>query len=170
MPSAKRQARPPAYIIRAARDEDHEALCSLFAEVDRFHQTAEPHIYAGPPDPPRAREFISHLIDDELHGLFVAEQAGDIVGLIQVEERSTPNNPVLVPRSYLFVDTLDVAERARGSGVGRALMERAHAWGKQRGLETAELSVRGSNAGAIRFYGQLGYTTLNHVMSRRLPP
>jgi mycothiol synthase len=55
-----------------------------------------------------------------------------------------------------YVDSLVVAERARGRGLGRALL--LHAFGalREAGLEVAELSVQGENAGAARLYEAAG--------------
>jgi ribosomal protein S18 acetylase RimI-like enzyme len=49
-----------------------------------------------------------------------------------------------------------VAERARGRGLGRALL--LHAFGalREAGLVVAELSVQGENAGAARLYEAAG--------------
>jgi mycothiol synthase len=55
-----------------------------------------------------------------------------------------------------FVDSLAVAERARGKGLGRALLLHAFAALRDDGLEVAELSVQGENAGAARLYESVG--------------
>ena len=75
---------------------------------------------------------------------------------------------LLVPRYYASIDDLVVRESWRQRGVGRALMARAEQWARERGLETIEFGVWEFNAGAIRFYEQLGYTTLSRTMSKPL--
>jgi ribosomal protein S18 acetylase RimI-like enzyme len=55
-----------------------------------------------------------------------------------------------------YVDSLAVAERARGRGLGRALLLHAFAALREAGLEVAELSVQGENAGAARLYEAAG--------------
>jgi mycothiol synthase len=55
-----------------------------------------------------------------------------------------------------YVDSLAVAGRARGQGLGRALLLHGMAALRGAGLETAELSVQGENAGATRLYESVG--------------
>jgi mycothiol synthase len=55
-----------------------------------------------------------------------------------------------------YVDSLAVAPRARGRGLGRALLLHAFAALRDAGLEVAELSVQGDNAGAARLYEAVG--------------
>jgi mycothiol synthase len=55
-----------------------------------------------------------------------------------------------------YIDSLAVAQRARGRGLGRALLLHAFAALRDAGLEVAELSVQGDNAGAARLYEAAG--------------
>jgi len=55
-----------------------------------------------------------------------------------------------------YVDYLAVAARARGQGLGRALLAHGLAQLREAGLTVAELSVQGENAGATRLYESLG--------------
>ena len=55
-----------------------------------------------------------------------------------------------------YVDQLAVAPRARGHGLGRALLLHGLAALRDAGLEVAELAVQGENAGAARLYESVG--------------
>ena len=55
-----------------------------------------------------------------------------------------------------YVEYLAVAARARGQGLGRALLLHGVAALRGAGLETAELSVQGENASATRLYESVG--------------
>lgn len=55
-----------------------------------------------------------------------------------------------------YVEHLAVAPRARGHGLGRALLLHGLAALRAAGLRTAELSVQGENAGAARLYESVG--------------
>jgi [ribosomal protein S18]-alanine N-acetyltransferase len=57
----------------------------------------------------------------------------------------------------VHVLNLGTALEARRRGVGRALMEEAHATGRRRGASVSTLEVRRSNAPAIALYRGLGY-------------
>ena len=55
-----------------------------------------------------------------------------------------------------FVDYLAVAARARGRGLGRALLRHGLTALRGAGMTVAELSVQGENASAIRLYESVG--------------
>jgi mycothiol synthase len=55
-----------------------------------------------------------------------------------------------------YVDYLAVAARARGQGLGRALLAHGLAQLRDAGLTVAELSVQGENASATRLYESVG--------------
>ncbi len=57
----------------------------------------------------------------------------------------------------IHVLNLGTALAARRRGVGRALMEEAHATGRGRGAALSTLEVRRSNVAALALYRDLGY-------------
>lgn len=57
----------------------------------------------------------------------------------------------------LYVDYLGVDPRARGRGLGRALLLHAIRWGKGRGRRRAALTVRQDRAEALSLYLQCGF-------------
>ena len=64
---------------------------------------------------------------------------------------------VWVVHDELHVLNVATAPEARRRGVGRALMEAAHALGRERACRLATLEVRRSNEAAIALYRSLGY-------------
>jgi ribosomal protein S18 acetylase RimI-like enzyme len=56
-----------------------------------------------------------------------------------------------------WVYYLAVAERARGAGLGRALMTAAEDWLRGQGAPKVQLMVREDNAAALGFYDGLGF-------------
>lgn len=58
---------------------------------------------------------------------------------------------------YGYVATLDVDERARGRGVGRALMEAAEQQVRHAGGQAMWLHVHALNAAAVALYRRQGY-------------
>ncbi len=59
-----------------------------------------------------------------------------------------------------YITNVAVAENARKKGVGKALMEKAAAYIKERGLPFLTLEVRVSNAPAIALYEKMGMENL----------
>jgi ribosomal protein S18 acetylase RimI-like enzyme len=58
-----------------------------------------------------------------------------------------------------WLEDLYVDDGARGTGLGRALVDAAFERARQRGCRRIELDVNESNTDAIAFYESLGFTT-----------
>jgi len=90
----------------------------------------------------------------------VAEDVeGEIVGFVIVHTELQAE----VVRGYVV--TLDVAERCRGKGLAKRLMQEAETRVAAEGTEWMELHVFTGNERAIRFYERLGYVRIG--LSRR---
>jgi ribosomal protein S18 acetylase RimI-like enzyme len=155
-------------LIREATADDYETLCELFDEVDALHRVHLPHVFRKPTGPVREQAYYRGLITDENVGLFVAEVSGSAVGFVHGIVRDTPAIPILVPRRYAIVDSIGVKSDFRGSGIGRMLVQRIHAWAIAKGASAIELNVHAFNTGAVSFYRKLGYETVSQKMSQSL--
>ena len=147
------------YRIRQATQADYPGLCELFAEADAYHGQAVPHVFRPANGPARTPEYIADSLANENSMLFVAESAGQVVGLVQVDIREAPDHPIMMPRRYAKVDSLVVGKEFQRSGIGQSLMKRAHEWAGERGVHEVELNVWEFNQGAIALYEKLGYKT-----------
>ena len=86
--------------------------------------------------------------------LFVAQHAGNvIVGWIHVQATY-----LLECDARAEIWGLVVSEKARGSGVGRRLVEAAEEWALMRGLDVIVLRSNFQRTEAQGFYEHLGYT------------
>ena len=63
-----------------------------------------------------------------------------------------------------------VTKEAEGRGVGRALMDEAEAWARERGHRGVTLSVFAGNGRAQALYERVGYSVEMHRMIKRLQP
>lgn len=62
------------------------------------------------------------------------------------------------------IEGVRVAESARGQGVGKQMMEEAHAIARKRGCGLAQLTTDTTRKGALEFYQNLGYEASHHGM------
>ena len=85
--------------------------------------------------------------------LLLAEQNGRVVGLLSYSIR--PN--LYHAENCCMVEEVVVSEKARGMGVGKALMERLVQRAKEAGCAEASLSVLPDNNRAREFYRSLGF-------------
>jgi ribosomal protein S18 acetylase RimI-like enzyme len=83
--------------------------------------------------------------------------------------------PSLWTGADCWLEDIYVEEAARGSGLGRALVERAFERARERGCARMELDVNEANAGALALYESLGFESWsdppggrNLLMRRRL--
>ncbi len=102
-------------------------------------------------------------LDDKLN--VVATLSGEIVGLLiasLLEPAADTSRQVErdLGRRRIHVDAIAVAEDSRRHGVGTALMEAAHDWGRRSGAQLVLLETEANNDAALTFYHEkLGYTT-----------
>jgi ribosomal protein S18 acetylase RimI-like enzyme len=94
---------------------------------------------------------------------------GELVGLIHAPAHA----PEGVLRDYPAHLHIDLLERTRGLGLGRALVERQLTALRARGVPGLHLDVATDNANAIAFYEHLGFAVVHRLgtsvlMARRL--
>ena len=94
------------------------------------------------------------LIKDRRDARLLGAQRGDehLVGWLHVQAVYMLESE---PRAAIW--GLIVSEQARGSGVGRALVEAAEAWALQRGLTQMAVNSNVIRTEAKGFYERLGY-------------
>ncbi len=130
-------------MIRGARPHDYDRFATLFREL-------------GIDDPaPDARRWTRELA----HHTLVSERAGRIEGYVTFIGLSQVGH----------VRNLVVAPDARGTGVGRALMNAAAAALRRRGIREWHLDVKIDNVAAIRLYEELGMQIEHRSTVLRVP-
>jgi GNAT superfamily N-acetyltransferase len=99
------------------------------------------------------------------HYAAVAEEAGQLLGLVHVFER-----PALERPCEAVVQALVVAETSRHAGVGTALMAVAEQWARARELKHMVLHTRVERDDARSFYTRIGYqlAATSHLMRKDL--
>lgn len=97
-------------------------------------------------------QFAGH-IRQIAHVTFVAELEGDVVGVIDMEYHQRLGDH----RPQARVNDLVVTERARGHGVGRALLTRAEELARKRGCFRMALVTAAWREETIAFYERQGW-------------
>lgn len=92
----------------------------------------------------------------------VEDVDGGLAGYAVVERSESP--PVFARGPAASVEEVDVRPDYRGMGVATDLMDRAEAWGAERGCERAVLGVNADNDAAQRLYESRGYEVRRHKM------
>ena len=153
--------------VRRARRDDWPSARALLREIDDLHAAIAPEYFRATA---RAEGEWHHLLDEDATAVLVAEmpaQDGAIAVLV-ARIYDTPENPAMVPRRRLHVETLVVASKQRRHGVGRRMMSEAAEWGRSHGAAELVLTTWVGNREAAAFYERLGYRELSRVLTAQL--
>lgn len=164
--------RDPTYaarVIRVATAEDVDLLVALNEHVHVIHVEAEPQRYRRT-QAQELRPWFAASVEDSscVYWLAFVEGSGAPAGYLRAVVRELPPNPFGFGRRELEVDQLAVTPEARGQGWGRALMDAAEAYARERRCGSVVLSVMAFNAGARAFYEALGYVPQLTRMAKAL--
>jgi ribosomal protein S18 acetylase RimI-like enzyme len=138
------------FLIRSAQVEDAGLIAPLF---DLYRQ-----FYGKSPDPMLSFEFIRDRLQAKESVIFLAEAktpTGSVepLGFVQLY----PSFSSVAARRILVLNDIFVKPEARGSGVGRALMEAARQHALQTGAKRLTLETISDNRTAWLLYESLGY-------------
>lgn len=143
--------------IREAQPDDWPAVASLLAELGR------PDVLAGS-DAERHREAFEAYLQRPDTVALVAEDEGAVVGFVDLEYRARLN--FTSPQAW--IPDLIVTERARSSGVGRALLAAAEERARTRGCFALSLESATWRERAHAFYQREGMKHVSNSFARGL--
>ncbi len=103
--------------------------------------------------PPPSRQALERIVAEPGTTLFVARDAGRIVGILTLAA-------FLIPTAYrAWIEDVVVDEAARGKGVAAALVRAALDRAADLGCRTVDLTSRPDREAANRLYARLGFET-----------
>lgn len=140
--------------IRLASERDYDAVERIMKQVHEMHVDWRPDIYIHMDSVLPYDRYLSHVEEQQI---FVAEQAGEVVGLLIYLVRHISGGPVK-ERDVLFVDSMAVEERYRGQGIGHELFGALLQLCRERGYDGLELQVNARNQAARAMYEKYGFT------------
>jgi ribosomal protein S18 acetylase RimI-like enzyme len=154
--------------VRAAEQQDADAVDQLFLYLDQFHAEARPDLFRVPSDKPRGETFLQAVLEDPRQHVLVAVKNGEAVGFAHVIlKRSPPGNP-RVERQYSEIDSIAVHPSAQRLGAGRALLEAALNWAASNGVHDHQVAVHDFNRAARRLYERLGFAPSVTLLRQKL--
>jgi GNAT superfamily N-acetyltransferase len=136
--------------IRDAREADVAFVVAMYSD-DALGRAGE-----APSDPVQSAylDAFRAIDGDPRHRLVVVEDAGDVVGTLQL---SFLPHLVLQGGERTQIEAVRVRSDWRGSGVGEALVQWAVEQARQRGCRLVQLTTNASRGDAHRFYERLGF-------------
>jgi GNAT superfamily N-acetyltransferase len=133
--------------VREAQPEEVERVLGMYEWLFAPPGSVPPRW-----DPERAREAIAEAIESPNAAVLVAEHRGELLGLCTAY---LDLNSVRFG-SRCWVEDLAVSPEHRSQGVGKALLDRAKEWARQRGGTHLELDSADTRTDAHRFYEREG--------------
>lgn len=153
--------------VRPATSRDLDAVVALRIALLREHPDHPIYGRLRPEIDRRARELFAAQLRTRTETIFLAELAGEVVGVIRCVE--SIGSPLLDPARYGYVSSAYVRPDARRRGVLRALMAEVERWCRARGLDQMRLhNVDGSET-AERAWSALGFAIVEQVRLRTIP-
>jgi len=143
--------------VRRARPSDWPAIAALLAELGR------PDVRGSDREREHEHVFVRYLDRDDAVAL-VADDGGTVVGFVDVEFRQRLN--FATPQAW--VPDLVVAEAARGTGAGRALLAEVERLARERGCWGLALESANWRDSSHAFYEHVGWPNTGKAFSRVL--
>lgn len=139
-------------IIRKANNNDSQSVLKLLRLIADLHRNGRPDMFPNLESKYSFQEIYDRLSQDE-SGVFVAEDNCAVVGYIFCDIIQEGDG------STLYIDDLCVSPDARRMGVGKALMDRAALYGREKKCRFLMLNVWEFNQNALEFYEKYGFKT-----------
>lgn len=153
--------------IRFAVPADIPGLLRLLAQVGQVHHTIRPDLVregALKYDAPA----LERLLSDRQRPVFVAAEAGIVLGYAFCILQQTRDDPVLQDRKELYLDDLCVEQACRGRGIAGQLLEYVKDFAREQGCQALTLNVWCGNDAAMNFYEKSGLTPQKIRMETKL--
>ncbi len=155
-------------IIRPATELDLPTLGRLGALLLRTHYEFDPERFMAPG--PNVEEgyawFLGSQLNQEDVVIFVAEQAGTVVGYVYAGLE--PQSWKELREAAGFIHDVAVDQSNRQTGVATTLIEAAIEWLRAHGAPRVVLWTAEKNAGAARLFSRLGFRRTMIEMTREL--
>jgi GNAT superfamily N-acetyltransferase len=139
--------------VRAATLDDLEAVIPLWRELEAVQgpQRAYPVVARAEE---RIRAAFTAAIEADASDLLLAVEDGQAVGmaLVRLERPSKMSDELAADLGRVVVRS-----DRRGTGVGRAIVDAAEAWARDRGVRTLVASIFIANEGSMRFWRAVGF-------------
>lgn len=100
--------------------------------------------------------------------IFVGVDGGEVAGFVCVYARARSEEPDEGPKEYGLVSDLVVLPAFRGSGMGRALLERAESHARRADVQWLRVGVLSSNEAARTLYSRAGYRPYSEYLEKEL--
>ena len=143
-----------------------EEVKELVYELRKFESRFDTELKSAEEITEKLIEWMKRKLFSPNTFLFVAFQESFPIGYVfgWIEKRS---KNYWKSHRYGYICDIFVKEEFRGKGMGKALMEKAENWFREKGIEVVYVEVYAQNP-FVGFYEKLGYKKVSTEMIKRL--
>ncbi len=142
--------------IRKVEKKDLPEITEMWYKLATMHEDIVPGYDLSQNAKENWMEFVERGLERENMTTFVAEDH-ELVGFLNVVIRERLN--IFEVTDVGMVLDVFVKKERRGQGIGTALLDRAEAWIKNKGVKTSILTVSPKNERAVKFWEDRNYET-----------
>ena len=139
--------------IRGYEDGDLDVCRELWVELTEWHRSIYDSPGIGGDDP--GKQFDAHLAKVGPERIWLATDGDSVLGMIGLQPGTEEGS--------LEIEPMIVFPHARGTGVGKTLVQHLVEVIKGMGLRDLNVRAVGRNAEAIRFYHDVGFDIIGEV-------
>jgi GNAT superfamily N-acetyltransferase len=155
--------------VREARlPDDEPAILAYIQQLQDYEAGFEPNRRRDPGFAVDHWRAVQHVCAEKHGAMFIAEHGGNPVGWAFTHEEHGELFIREPDRRHGFLAELYVVPGARGTGLGRALIEACEDWSRSRGHAVMTIGVLTANARALRAYEGAGYAPYISIVRRYL--
>lgn len=112
-----------------------------------------------PSSPETIRSRMAGYLDDPERAILTARADGEVVGWLSLDVASH-----FYAGDYAEISGFVVDERYRSRGIGKAMLDAAESWARERGLPCLRLRTNAIRKDAHRFYERNGFTKVKQQL------
>jgi GNAT superfamily N-acetyltransferase len=156
--------------LRRATIEDRAILAELSPLIGR-HQAQAPIWAPHPPDfQAEVRAGYAGLVDEETVTVWLAIQAGEVVGFQAYFPAEPSNSDMMIPEACLELHIAATRPGWQGQGIGEALTRHSLAEARRSGYACCLIDWRATNLSAARFWPHQGFQPVVYRLARHIDP
>jgi GNAT superfamily N-acetyltransferase len=133
-----------------------------------FERSVEPMLPAGIDMADSYIELLLKRCSGTSGRVFVAEADRTVVGFVGVIARVDPDEPDEEATPYTYISDLVVLPAYRRRGIGSALLRRAEAYARERGMTLLRINVLAKNQVPGQLYRTFGFSDYRVQLCKRL--
>ncbi len=154
-------------IVRDYRNEDFAAVRRCIVELQDVERTIDARLRPGQSI---ADDYLTQVLArcaTSNGKVFVAEQAGAVVGVLVVFATETFTELDDPPGTYAMVSDVAVLSSHRGQGIGRQLLRHAEMFVREAGAVELRIGVLVKNTVARQLYLDVGFAPHQEILIKR---